>query len=712
MPLYIHPNSPLPTFRVDIRLYKGPIDTDGSPTYNLFDPVKAQYYKITWRQSLILKSLRPGITLDELCQELNSRTTVKITRGDIKEFFEDALKYDLLEAKKTSLQLIKENQRLHAGALKNIFYKYLYFRVPLLKPHQFLKKTLPYVQPLASRAAFLLYFLLTSVGIVLLINRFPEYVNTFIYFFNLHGFLIYLFGIIFFKFIHEFAHAYTAAYYKVHIPSMGIAFILLVPVLYTDTTDGWKLSNRKDRIKISAAGVMSELVLAGLSTLGWAISPPGALQSVFFVISSVLWLSSILINLNPAMRYDGYYLLSDWLEIDNLQSRAFNLTRWWVYYLFLGTKLPYPEEDLGKKMTLFLILYSIYTWIYRLIFYTALALVLYFLNKDLKIVGVVLFLATIYVLLIAPIASEISEMIKLKRNTALNLNTGISIFLLLALGLLLFLPLPGTLKLDAIAVATHEQSIYVPENAEIKAIQVQRGDLIKKGQVLIELSSPSLQADISKLQLKRDSIEREIRRSNQSVKEQTLVNEKFKELESIKIQLNRLDRIQKMLNISAEIPGELIFWEAGLKPGQYVHKGTHIGTIARPVFKITAFVPEDNLSFLSDNQRVKFKSNRSLEVYEGSIDHIHSVRTEYLKYPILASTHHGNLPVIVHETEPADKKLVLAESMYEIEIKLEDPTAPLLFGEPGVVTMSKPHTSYLDSLIKSVQRVFWRESGI
>lgn len=711
MTLQLHPNHPLPRFRADLSLYKGPLDLDGSPTYSLFDPVKAQYYKINWRQHLIVKSLRSGMTLNELFNELNAQTAAKVTRDDIKSFFDDALRYDLLEVQKTSAQLSKEIQWKKLGYLQKIFYKYLYVRIPILKPDQFLNKTLPYVTPLASRMAFAIYFIFSAVGIILLVDRFAEYVNTFAYFFNFNGMLVYIGGIILFKMVHEFAHAYTACYYKVHIPSMGVALILLVPVLYTDTTDGWKLSKRSDRLKISAAGLMSEIVLAGLCTFGWAVTAPGPLHSLFFVVSSVLWLSSVLINMNPAMRYDGYFLLSDWLAIDNLQPRAFNFTRWWVHHTFFGIERPCPEEDLTSRMKLFLLIYSLYTWIYRLFFYFGLAILLYLFSQNYKIVGVFIFVSTIFNLLVVPIFSEIVEIVRVKRNSKMNMRTGLvlsSIFILL---LLLLAPLPETLRMEGIAASTQEQTIYAPEDSRIAKIYVQRGEMVQKDQPIIKFSSDTLEAGIAGLKIKKAMVEDQIKRFAINSLETPLLKETTDELKSISIQMDKLSQLKSMMDVRSDTDGFIVSWAEGYKVGQYVHKGMQMGTIANPAFKVVGFAPESVISHLKENQQVQFRSSRTLQNYKGYIDHIHPVRAQFLDYPSLASINKGDLAVL-NATGANSKKMKLLESMYVIEIKLDHPNEKLLFGELGTIKAKGPWKSYLDNILKSVQKIFWRESGV
>ena len=103
------------------------------------------------------------------------------------------------------------------------------------------------------------------------------------------------------------------------ITTMGVAFLVLFPVFYTDATDARNLASRHKRLALTAAGVIAELTIAGLATIGWAFSNPGHLQSICFVLASLNWVSSLLISANLAMRFDGYYRASDLLGVQNLE---------------------------------------------------------------------------------------------------------------------------------------------------------------------------------------------------------------------------------------------------------------------------------------------------------------------------------------------------------------------------------------------------------
>ena len=146
--------------------------------------------------------------------------------------------------------------------------------------------------------------------------------------------------------------------------------------MYTDTTDAWRLRNHKERLLINFAGILTELHLALIATFIWGILPEGGMKSVMFFIATTSWISSLLINVSPFMRFDGYYVFADWLKAENLQPRSFALARWQVRDTLFGLNHSPPEELNPSRRWLFII-YAWSTWIYRFFLFIGIALLVY-----------------------------------------------------------------------------------------------------------------------------------------------------------------------------------------------------------------------------------------------------------------------------------------------------------------------------------------------
>ena len=699
----------LPLFRQELKLYKGPDEADGSPTYNLHDPIKGQYYKLGWKESLVIKCLRPGMTPDDLAAEMNRISTIRVDGDDVDYIFFQCASMGLLRIPKGSEYYEERQQAGQSNIWSWILQHYLYIRIPLLNPDLFLKKTLPYVRFLGSKWMFVLYTFLTLFGLYLMFGRFDEFLNTFTYFFNFQGFLIYALAITSVKFIHEFAHAYVGKRFGLHIPTMGIAFMLFWPVLYTDVTDGWKLSKRSQRISVSFAGVAAELIIAGISTLGWSLSSPGMLQSIFFVLATTGWISTLAINMNPAVRFDGYYILSDLLGIDNLQNRAFSLLRWKSYDLFFGIKTPIPEDNLKPTMVNALTIYAAYTYIYRIILYTTIALFVYF--EFTKSLGIILLVAEVLIFILFPFIYELKELYKVKNLWNWNYRLLITYFLLGSLAVWFIFPLPHQDTYPAVIVPSRVQILYVPYDSTIQNIYATRNEYLKKGQPILDLSSKPLLKELGVALLQTKEIETEIRALSQDKADVNQLAEKQADLQRASDYLQELLSKKQSLEVKADLSGLLFAWDNDLRPGQTVAQGSILGKLADPKDKFAiTFIPETHLNDLKLGQLVTIIEKEPYQKFSGEIETINPSRTLNLSYLNLASTNKGPLPVL-QQTYSANP--VIVESYFAVYVKIDDQDADnLSYGQLMEVQIKGEWYSKMMRLITFIRSVVIKESSL
>ena len=698
---------PIPSLRKDIQIIRASNEVDGSPLYNLYDPVKAKYYRISWAEALIFEALKPGMSLTDLAKAVNKKSTLNVNEEGLKSLFLEAERYHLLETHLTSEDLSKEVEANKSGVFTWLIYHYLYFQVPLLEPDNFLQRTLKYVKPLVSPWALAIYAFLIVTGLFQLISRFEEYLHTFTYFFNFEGIIAYGLAIMAVKIIHEFSHAYTAKNYHIYVPKMGIAFIVFWPVLYTDVTDSWKLSNRNHRLCISGAGIAAELVLAGVSTWGWVLSTPGIMQSVFFLISSVTWVSSLLVNLNPVMRFDGYYLLSDLWGIDNLQLRCFAMARWKLRKFFLGINMS-PPEDVSNRRMLGMVVYSIVTWLYRLSLYTVVAVFVFF--EFTKALGIVLFFVEIGVFIVWPIIGEVIDLIQLRKLITVNVRSMITLAVLSLLTMWFVIPLPHKETFSAVTVPQMEQVLYVPYNSIVKAVYAKRDQQVTAGQLLVQLFSKQIDSEIDQYTVEAELRDREMVIDELSKENLGMLSEKKAEVASARAQIEAALAAKKQLSIKAAISGTLYYWDDGIAVNQAIAKDTILGKIAKlDELQIKCFVPERNAQDLSKGLNVFFVSQESAVKIPGVIINIVPVSQKVLDYPQLASTHGGDLPVL--QSTPTEKP-VLIESFYQVDVILKEKLPDLKIGQLGYIELEGPWKSKLVRAFEQLETVIWRESSL
>ena len=542
-----------------------------------------------------------------------------------------------------------------------------------------------------------------------MLGRFDQFFHTFTYFFNIQGLFTYGIAISLVKVVHEFSHAYVAKRYGLHVPTMGVAFIILWPVLYTDVTDGWKLSKRSQRLAISFAGIAAELVVGGFSLFGWAWTSPGLMQSVFFVLATSSLLATLLINLNPAVRFDGYYILCDLLGIDNLQYRAYNVFRWKYIKWLLGVDTPLPEEGLSPGTLNIMTIYAIYTYQYRIILYTGIAVFVYF--EFTKSLGILLFLAEVIIFMLWPVIYESKQIYMLRKHIHYNRRILItSIILALFLGWFI-LPFPYEETYSAIIAPKQEQLLYVPSDSKVEKVYVERNQKVELGQPIVELQSKSLLKELGDAILQKEQLENEVTASSITASDSNYVAQKKAELAKANDLYQELLNKQKLLHMAALIPGSLYAWNEDLKPGQSVPRGTILGKISKlDEYYALTFVPENQIDSFKIGQKAKIIQTHPFMSLTGTVVRINPARAETLNYLNLASIYRGPLPVTIDES---GKQFVLVESYYIVYVEIDPVNAKnLKIGQIVEVRVRGPWQSKMMQLIRYVRRVLLRESSL
>lgn len=213
--------------------------------------------------------------------------------------------------------------------------------------------------------------LILVLGLYLVSRDWVRYTHAFPHLFSLQGMAVFGMSLVIAKFIHELGHAFMAKRAGCRVQSMGVAFIVLFPLFYTDVSDAWKLKNRRSRLLIGAGGILAEVLLAVFALLVWTLLPDGPLRTAAFMLSSATWITTLVVNLNPLMRFDGYFLLSDFWRVENLQERAYALCRWRLREALFGYAHPAPHTW-SPSMQRKLLIWGYASWIWRFFLFSAL----------------------------------------------------------------------------------------------------------------------------------------------------------------------------------------------------------------------------------------------------------------------------------------------------------------------------------------------------
>ncbi len=695
----------LPDLRDDLDLVPGPRQTDGSPSWTIHDPLRNCFFRIGWREFRILSEWRP-MPPDALAALISKRGGIVIDPQDVQALAEFLLGNQLAVCADADgvARLIRDRDARKRNIGVWLLHSYLFFRVPLLRPDGFLGRVAPYCRFFFGRAYWSLLGVVALLGLYLIGRQWDKFEQSLANSLSLQGFAWFAAALAVSKVIHEFGHGLTAKHHGLRVPSMGVAFLLFWPVPYTDTTDAWRLTLRRARMEVDLAGVAAEISLAVLATLIWCAAPDGALRNAAFAIAVVNWVSTVAINLSPFMRFDGYYVLSDWLEVPNLQNRAFALARWRLREFLFGFGVAPPEQFSSRRRRL-LLFYAYFTWIYRFFLFVGIAFAVY--HYFFKLLGLFLLVVELWWFILRPIGQEVR--VWLKQRSGMNLTRGgvATLGAIAALFLALFVPWYGEVGAPAFLGAQQVSKIYAPVPGRLANVQVRDGETVAANALIFGLDSSTLRQNIKLAELEIEALRREIEQTGSDAAQAEKQPVLIEKLLANRAKLAGLLEEQKRLEIHAPFAGRIQQLNTDIYLGQWLNEKTLLGVLVDPTrVAITAYVSEHDLSRVRIGARARFLPS----VPEGAdfalvVQSIEPSNIAALSVASLASIYGGDIPV----TREPDGALKPTAAVYRVHFAAIEAGVPIASEMRGTVFIDAPAQSLIVRIWRQAAAVVVRE---
>lgn len=413
------------------------------------------------------------------------------------------------------------------------------------------------------------------------------------------------------KLCHEVAHGLAVRRWGGEVREMGVALFLIVPVPYVDASAASVFPEKHRRMLVSAAGILVETTLAFAALLVWLATQDGTVREAAFAAMSIAGLSTVLVNGNPLMRYDGYHLLADALELPNLAPRSSTWLRYAGERYLLGNKrLREPQVRPGERP--WLIGYGIASALYRVVFFAG---VIAWIGAKYLLAGAAFAIFAAVQMLVLPLARVIRHAAFGARLRAVRLRAVLAVACLLAGGsyALFAWPVP--------VVARTEGVVWIPEDAHVRnaaegtieRVLAHDGQAVAVGQPLLELSSPELQARRDQLQARLHG--RRLAHSALLLGQPGTAAAIGKEIGKLMAELGEVDRLLEALVVRSPYDGVLA-WSGGEDlAGRFVARGSTLGKVLprRPA-AVRALIPQDDADLLSQAPRrieVRFAQDRT-----------------------------------------------------------------------------------------------------
>jgi putative peptide zinc metalloprotease protein len=698
---------PWPKLREDLTLYPGPADKNGAPTWTLHDPARNQYFQIDWVAFEIISRLDLG-NADEICQVINEKSTLFVSVDDVdatSQFLSDnELVYQY--SPQDASYLHRKNQSRSKSWFNSILHGYLFFRIPILRPDKTLDRLLPKLHFLFNKRFYQLTLLLFVIGLWGVFRQWDSFSTTLVDTFSIEGILGYAGAILVVKLLHEVGHAIAAKKCGCRVPTMGVAFLVMWPMAYTDVTESWKLDSHKKRWMIASAGIATELVIAAWSIFMWSVLPDGAFKSLFFFLGTTSIAGTLAINASPFLRFDGYFLLCDTIGMPNLHNRSSAYARWWLREKLFGLGDPAPEE-LSAELQKFFIVFAFATWVYRLIVFFGIAILIY--HYFFKALGIALFLVEIWFFIARPIYQELEYWRKRWPEIGPVIRHRPAYYI--ALGTIAFLLIPFDLTVNTQGMLRPEKSFNVLASrpAQVTQLPPSIGSQVQEGDQIIGLSVPELEKKIRQLQTKVEVLNRQFGSSGfdlKTINQQPILKE---QLISAKNELDGLLREYERLNRRAPFAGLIADVDPDLFLGEWVPKSFSLVTlITDKDWIVDCYVDEDDLRRLDTGNWGRFIPDApGLRGVGLTVISIEKDATRVLTEGSLSSVAGGEILV-----RPQNNKLIPERAIYRVRLKVDGHPSKISTGyiRGRVVIFAWPK-SILGDVIRNGLAVFIREAG-
>ncbi|MFP5440069.1 MAG: HlyD family efflux transporter periplasmic adaptor subunit [Gammaproteobacteria bacterium] len=657
---------PLPVLRDDLGLFPGPRNSRGEATWTLHDPVRNKYFRIGEREFELLSRWQSATGMQDLANSA-AADGIAVDTVDVTQFVDFLRRSELTQGDPNTVTWMKAAHKARQQTLwKKILHNYLFLRVPLVQPDPWLDRFYPLLRPLLSRRFAQLTALVGMLAIFLVVRQWELFFSTFMGFLSWEGAAAFAVALGVVKVLHESGHAIACRHFGLRVPTIGVAFIVMWPVMYTDATEAWRLTSRRARVTIAAAGMLTELTIACYATLLWVLLPDGLLRSAMFLLATTTWIMSLAVNLNPLMKFDGYYLFSDIFDIPNLQDRGFELARNRLRHALFGVPLVNDPGLLPGEHRI-AIGWAYATWLYRFFLFLGIALLVY--AFFFKALGIFLFLVEIWWFIAAPIWREVRNWREMAAKVDLR-RKRLAMIGGAGLLLLLLLPWESSFRAPGVLKAAEQQKLFPAEPSRVLAMHAQNGSKVYRGDLVMELDSPDLEAELAAARAQVASAEYDLARvmsSQDTSRDRLVAEETLAQARSLLAGLVLRDQKRR---VTAPFDGVVTDIPPTLRPGLWVGEKQSLGVLVGTAGGVVAdaWVTEDYLRFVKAGDVARFyPDDIAVAPRDGVVESVDNIDTRVLGEPYLVATYGGDIDV----RPDADGQPVPEQAVYRVRVRID-----------------------------------------
>jgi len=571
----------------------------GERWYVFQDRASGKHHRLTPAAYYVVGLMNGERSVEEIWQQAVSHLRDDApTQTEIIDLLGQLHAADILRCDVTpdALELFRRHRKHVKNYWKQRLGSPLSIRFPLWDPERFLTATLPYVRPLFGWFGALLWLSVVGFACVQVGINWETVSGDFIdRALAPENIVISLLAYPIVKALHELGHAYATRAWGGEVHEIGVMFLVFVPIPYVDASAASAFESNKKRMLVGAAGILVEAFLAAVALFVWLAVEPGGLRTVAYSVMLIGGVSTVLFNGNPLLRFDGYHIFADAVEIPNLGTRSSSYLIYLLQrYLLRIRSAISPVTAPGERF--WLPVYGLASLAYRLFITT---LIVLFVASKFFFFGVLIALWSLSALLLLPIWKAVrflasSPMLVRRRGKSLLAAVGAVVAVILVVGVF---PAPLRTQVEGVLWLPDQAMVRPGTAGNVARLLAEPDSIVEAGEPLFELEDPFLPLRVNLLELRLEELEitQALYRETDLVRAQNTREQIVEAEENLSRAKERLD----MLVVRAPASGRFIVPRAEDLPGRYLRQGEVAAYVLDPSeLLVRAAVPQEYIALV------------------------------------------------------------------------------------------------------------------
>lgn len=647
--------------------------------YVVQDQTGGRVYRLTTAAYALIAGMDGRTTVQTLWERANSsESRDACTQPEVVDLLSQLHAADLLQTDVApdSAESLDRYRRKRWDAIKQWLLNPMSLKLPLLNPDRLLAALSPYLRWCFGPIGALLWLSMVLPAMVLAAQHWDELTHNFSdRVLSSSNLLVMLAVYPVVKLLHELGHGFAVKRWGGAVRELGLMFLIFAPVPYVEASSSAAFSSKYHRALVAGAGILVEVFLASLALYVWLLAEAGVVRALAYNVMIIGGVSTVLVNGNPLLRYDGYYILSDLIEIPNLAQRGH---AWWTYlldrYAFGSSDAVRPDETRAEQRWLFV--YTPLAWCYRTLVTVS---VIFIVAGKFFVFGAIMACWSAFGLIGMPLrkgwqhlrnASSLQHCrARATRRTAM----AVGAFLILLLGV----PVPLYTPALGVVWLPDQSMLHAQESGFFANWLIAPGQPVQAGQALYRMSNRQLQADLAVNRAKY--VQAKARYDADQFSNPVKATVSHRQMQEAQEVLERTQqRVKRLVGIAAS-HGRLMAATPQDMPGRYYKKGELVGYVLdRQALIVRVVVQQDDIDLVHERLTgVRLRPSDALErVYESRVVRSFPGGVEELPTAALGLSAGGTVP-----TQPNDPNgLKTLQRVFIVDLALPEDVTPM-FGE-------------------------------